>query len=86
MLEVTILDAALDDRATPELALVVGAAPERQDDRKRDLSLAEIVADAFSQSQTVARIIERVIDELEGDSEVLARRSAVQPVPQRACW
>ena len=45
MLEVAVLDVALDQRALPEGALALVPRRNDEDDGQRDLALAEIVAD-----------------------------------------
>ena len=53
-------------------ALVVGAAGIGEDDRQGDLAVAEIVADALAHRRRVGGIVDRVVDQLEGDAEVAA--------------
>ena len=60
------------DRLAPEAAFVVARIHERQDDRKRHLAFAEIVADRFAHHRLASRIIERIVDELERDAEIVA--------------
>ncbi len=43
-----------------------------QDDRQGDLALAEIVADGLAQLFLARRIIEHIVDQLEGDAEIEA--------------
>ena len=74
VLEVAVLDFAVAQRALPEGALAVLAAAEAQDDGQGDLALAEIIAHRFAEPGAVARIIQRVVDQLEGDAEVAAVR------------
>ena len=64
----------------------VAAAAEAQDDGQRDLALAEIIADRLAEPGAVARIVERVVDELEGDAEVAAVRLERAPAPPRDDW
>jgi hypothetical protein len=44
---------------------------EVRDDRERDLALAEIVADRLSHHGLTAGIVERIVDELKGDTEIV---------------
>src|SRR5579883_1950157 len=67
-LEVAVGDVALLQSSPPKVALGRRAASERQDDRQRDFALAEIVADIFAELGGGAAIIERVVDELEGEA------------------
>src|SRR5262245_64088492 len=64
------------ERAAPELALGVAPAAEREHHRQCDLSFAEIVADILAELLRGAAVVERVIDELEGDAEVIDERTA----------
>ena len=61
---------------TPERALDVVAAAERQHHRQRDLALAEIVADVLAELGGLAAIVEHVVDQLERDAEIHADRAA----------
>src|SRR5215216_951297 len=70
LLEFAIPSLALFEDTAPERTLAVVAAAERQDDGKGDLSLAEVVAYVFSELRAGAAVVERVVDELEGDPEV----------------
>ena len=72
MLQIAVLDVALDDGAVPELAVAIVAAAEAEDDRQRDLAFAEVVADRLAERALSPRLIERIVDELEGDAEVAA--------------
>ena len=67
---------ALLQRAAPELALLWRAAAERQNHRQSDLSLAEIIADILAELGRGAAVIERVVDQLEGDAEIEAVAAA----------
>ena len=58
------------------VALALRAAAERQHHRQRDLALAEIVADILAELGRLAAVVERVVDELEGDAEIHAERAA----------
>ena len=58
--------------APPECAFRLGAAAEREHDRKRDLAFAEIVAQVLAELGRLAAIVERIVDELEGDAEIHA--------------
>src|SRR3954469_26081452 len=76
LLEVALADRALAEGAAPEGALRLAAAAERQHDRQRDLALAKVVADVLAELGAHAAVIERVVDELEGDAEVHAVAAA----------
>src|SRR5579863_1890301 len=58
--------------AAPEFALVFVRRLERQHHRQRDLAVAEIVADRLAELRLPRRIIEHVVDQLEGDAEIAA--------------
>ena len=56
----------------PEGAVVVAAAGISEDDGKRHLAVAEIVADALAHGRRVGGVVDRVVDELESDAEIAA--------------
>jgi hypothetical protein len=58
------------DGRLPEGAFLGRAAPVGQDDRQRHLALAEIVADILAEIARLAAIVERVVDELEGEAQI----------------
>ena len=58
------------DGALPELAIDGAAAQEGQDHRQGDLALAEVVADRLAELGFAAGVIEGVVDQLEGDTEI----------------
>ena len=58
--------------APPEGTFVLVAAAEGEDYGKRDLALPEIVAHGLAESRLLGRIIEHVVDHLEGDAEIHA--------------
>ena len=62
------------------------AAPERQHDGQRDLALAEIVAGVFAELGRGAAVVERVVDQLEGDPEVhpIRPQAATSALPRPA--
>src|SRR5262249_29073986 len=60
------------ERVAPEAALLLAAAPVGEHDGQRDLALAEIVADRLAELGLARRVVEHVIDQLEGDAEVEA--------------
>src|SRR5437016_8757165 len=74
--EVLLRRVALLERASPERALALGAAPEREHHRQGDLALAEIVADVLAELGRLAAVVERVVDELKGDAQIHAERAA----------
>src|SRR5690349_3939103 len=57
-------------RAAPEAALLSVAAAEGEDDRQGDLALLEIVADRLAELGLLGRVVEHVVDQLEGDAEI----------------
>ena len=59
-------------RAVPESPVLVRAPAARDDHRQRDLAFPEIVADRFADHGGRPAIIERIIDDLEGQAEILA--------------
>ena len=65
-----------DERSppSPRARSAVGLAPARvsEDHRQGHLAVAEVVADALAHGRCVRRIIDRVVDQLEGDAEVAA--------------
>ena len=58
--------------ALPEGPLALVAASVGQEDRQGDLALAEIVADRLAELCLPGAVVERVVDQLEGDADVLA--------------
>ena len=76
VLEIGVIGFAALQGAPPEFALGVGAAAEGEHHRKRDLALAEIVADVLAELLRGAAIIEHVVDQLERDAEIYAERAA----------
>ena len=75
-LKIPLADAALRQRALPEGALLAGAAAERQQHRQGDLAFAEIVAGVLAELCRDPAIVERVVDQLEGDAEIGAKAPA----------
>src|SRR5580658_6942098 len=63
---------AFFERAAPEAALLRVAAGEGDQDRQRDLAVAEIVADGFAEFALPRRKIEHVVDQLIGDTKIAA--------------
>src|ERR1700738_1506455 len=76
VVEIAVADFAAFQRIDPEGALGGVAAAERQHHRQRDLALAEIVADVLAELCGLAAIVQHVVDELEGDTEIHADRTA----------
>ena len=74
--EIAVDDLALLQRPPPEFALLGRAAAERQHHRQGDLALAEIVADVLAELGRRAAVVERVVDQLEGDAEIGAVAAA----------
>ena len=60
------------DRRAPERAVLFGAARVGEDHGQGHLAVAEIVADALAHHVLLGRIVEHVVDQLEGDAEVSA--------------
>src|SRR5260370_6637414 len=72
--------------APPKAPLVIVAAAEGENDRQGDLALAEIVADRLTEIGLPRRIVEHVVDQLEGDAEIEAEsgeRRFLRPRPIR---
>ena len=83
LLEIAVALVELLDGALPEFAVDGAAAQEGQDHRQGDLALAEIVADGLAELGLAAGIVERIVDQLEGDAEIHAeafQRHALGPV------
>src|SRR6185437_12258668 len=75
LIEIAVGYLAVCNSAVPKLAFVAGTPPERQNDGKRDLSLAEIIADGFPKTAAVTSIVKCVVDELERQTEILSIRA-----------
>src|SRR5688572_25241702 len=60
------------ERAPPEGALRFAASAVGEDDRQRDLAVAEIVAGVLAHRGALGAVIERIVDQLEGDAEMEA--------------
>ena len=71
-LKIALLNLGVAQRPFPEIALDIPAAPETEDHRKGDLALAEVITHGFAEMAAVAGIIERIVDQLEGDAEIAA--------------
>src|SRR5207247_430756 len=71
--EVGVGRLAVLERAPPKDAFALGAAAERQHHRQRDLAGAEIIADVLAELGRLAAVVERIVDELEGDAEIHAK-------------
>src|SRR5579872_4035967 len=74
--EIAVLELAALERAAPEIAFLFRAAAEGENDGQGDLALAEIVADILAELHRSAAVVERVIDELKGDTEIDAIAAA----------
>src|SRR3954469_11421561 len=70
--EIVVGGAAGLDRPAPEMALLLGAAGVGEDDGQSNLAVAEIVAGILAHDAAVGGIVDRIVDELEGDAEVAA--------------
>ena len=70
MRQVVAGDRALDKCAPPEFAVFRRAATIGEHGRQRDFSLAEIVAHVLAERRRLPAIVERVVDQLEGDAEI----------------
>jgi hypothetical protein len=85
VLEVGIGRFAALERAPPEFALGVAAAAEGEHHRQCDLSFAEIVADVLAEVLRRTAVVERVVDQLEGDADscrTTGRHILVRHAPQ----
>ena len=74
--EVGVGRVPLLERAPPECPLALRSAAERQHYRQRDLALAKIVAGVLAELGRLAAVIEGVIHELKGDTEIHPERAA----------
>ncbi len=63
-----------EHRVAPETPVGLVAAREGEDDRQRDLAVAEIVAGILAHRRGVTDIVDRIVDQLERDAEVAAVR------------
>src|SRR5437867_852253 len=73
MFEVARILLARLQRAAPERALLRIAAGKGDQDRERDLAVAEIVADRLAELALARREVEHVVDQLIGDPEIAAK-------------
>src|SRR5262249_22872673 len=76
MLEVGVGRVPLLERAPPERPFALRSAAERQHHRQRDLALAKVVPGVLAELGRLAAVVEGVIHELEGDTEVHPERAA----------
>src|SRR5216684_5386355 len=76
VLEIGVGRVTLFQGPPPERPFALRAAAEREHDRERDLALAEIVAHVLAELGGLAAVVERVVDELEGDAEIHPERAA----------
>src|SRR5579885_849538 len=74
--KIPVRDLSRLKRAPPEVALLLGAAPERQDDGESDLAFAEVVSDILAKLCRGAAIVEGIVDQLKGNSEIHAIAAA----------
>ena len=70
--EVALVLFALLQRTAPETALLGITTLKCQDHRQGDLAIAEVVADALAEHHLARAVVEHVVDQLEGDAEILA--------------
>ena len=88
MREVGVGRAAAFHRVFPEPAIFRRTARVGEDNGKRHLAFAEIVAGVLAQGRRVRDVVDRVVDELERDAQVAAvrveRRFLVLPHPEVA--
>src|SRR5262245_60758248 len=84
VLEVAGLNLGLAQRTPPERAFLLAAAAEAHDHGQRDLAFAEVVAGGLAESGAVAGVVERIVDELEGDAEVVAVALQRRPLARGA--
>src|SRR5947207_4951955 len=81
--EIAVVLVEILDGALPEFAVYGTAAQEGEDHRQGDLALAKIVAYGLAELGLAAGIVERVVDQLEGDAEIHAEaleRHTLRPV------
>ena len=71
--QIVLADLAVLERSLPEFPLRLSAPAIAQHHRQRDLALAKIVAHALSERRRLARIIERIVDQL---AEFAAKQNA----------
>src|SRR5271166_2733122 len=76
VLEICIGGIRILKRTPPEFPFALRSASERKHDGQRDLAFAKIIADILAELYGLASIVERVIDQLEGDAQIHAERSA----------
>src|SRR5262245_23199631 len=84
MVEIGVGGLALFQRAAPEPAFLGRAAAQCQPDRHRDLTLAKVVPDVLAELLRLAAIVERIVHQLEGDTEVHPERTACSLLGLRA--
>ena len=70
--QIRVADAMAGDRRLPEGPILVAAPRISEDDGQRHLAIAEIVARILAHRRFVRFIIDRVVDQLEGDAQVAA--------------
>src|SRR5215469_3566863 len=59
--------------ASPEGAFLVITARIGKEDRQRDLAVAEVVADAFTEFGLTRGKVEHIVDQLEGDPKIATK-------------
>ena len=70
--KIIVRAAVTDDRVLPELALVLVAAGIGEDHRQGHLALAEVVALILAHFGSVRIVVDRIVDQLEGNAEIAA--------------
>ena len=71
-IEVAVFLLELLERPAPEGPFLRAAPAPSQHDRKADLAFAEVVADGFAKLRLHRRVVQHVVDELEGNSQIHA--------------
>src|SRR5690606_5659255 len=78
--ELLVVGLVFLDCRLPELALFLRSPAEAEDDRQSYLTFAEVVTDILAEARRIARVIERIIDKLEGKSKIGAVRAQRCPI------
>ena len=63
-------DGAIANHATNQRVGRFASPVQQENDGKRDFAFAEVAANRFSKGRGVRRVVEQVVDELEGNPEV----------------
>jgi len=68
--QVTVVLIQILQTAAPKGAFLLGAPAKGQDHRQGNLALAEVIADGLAQFRLFGGIVQRVVDQLEGNSQI----------------